>query len=183
MSAAALEALRKDLPHGTTAGQNRWTYRDPAVVEDKDSVLSQEDLPLGIKKQAPSVRDIAVQVNQPKHAPVNVPPGQSSGTSSVKTTAMQTDLPQRLPVTPRTDDPQQTKDESHKDYLQAPKEALDAPNNQQSTAKDKVYVMVQPIPAPGTAGTPYFAGQNVSQFIKQYERLCTQYRVTSMEKR
>jgi len=48
--------------------------------------------------------------------------------------AMQIDLPQRLPVTPRTDDPQQTKDESRKDYLQASKEALDAPNNQQLTA-------------------------------------------------
>jgi len=62
------------------------------VVKDEDSVLSQKDLPLGIKKQAPSVRDIAVQVDQPKHAPVNVPPGQSSGTSSVRTMAMQTDL-------------------------------------------------------------------------------------------
>jgi len=92
MSAAALEALRKDLPHRTTAGQNRWTYRDPAVVEDKNSILSQEDLPLGIKKQAPSIRDIAVQVDQPKHAPVNVPPGQLSGTSSIKITAIQTDL-------------------------------------------------------------------------------------------
>jgi len=117
MSVAALKALRKNLPYRTTAGQNRWTYRDPAVVEDKDSVLSQEDLPLGIKKQAPSVRDIAVQVDQPKHAPVNVPPRQLSRTSSVKTTAIQTDLPQRLPVTPRTDDPQQTKDKSRKDYL------------------------------------------------------------------
>jgi len=153
------------------------------VVEDKDSVLSQEDLPLGIKKQAPSVRDIAVQVDQPKHAPVNVPPGQSSRTSSVKTMAMQTDLPQRLPVTPRTNNPQQTKDKSRKDYLQAPKEALDAPNNQQSTAQDKVYVMVQPMPAPGTTGTPYFTGQNVSQFIKRYKRLCTRHRVTSTEKR
>jgi len=60
MLVAALEALYKDLPHGTTVGQNRWTYQDLVVVEDKDSVLSQEDLPLGIKKQAPSVRDIAV---------------------------------------------------------------------------------------------------------------------------
>jgi len=62
------------------------------VVEDKDSMLSQKDLPLGIKKQAPSVRDIAVQVDQPKHVPVNVPPGQLSGISSIKTMAMQTDL-------------------------------------------------------------------------------------------
>jgi len=95
MSAAALEALRKDLPHGTTAGQNRRTYRDPAVVEDGDSVLSQGDPLSVVKKQVLSVRDIAVQVDQPKHVPVKVPPGQLSGTPSVKTTAMQVDLPQR----------------------------------------------------------------------------------------
>ena len=40
MLAAAIEALYKDLLYGTTVGQNRWMYRDPAVVEDKDSVLS-----------------------------------------------------------------------------------------------------------------------------------------------
>ena len=131
----------------------------------------------------PSVRDIAVQVDQPKHAPVKVPSGQPSGTSSVKTTAMQADLPQRLPVTSRTDNPQQTKEMSRKDHLKAPEEALDAPRNQQSTAQDKIYVMAQPMPAPGTAGTPYFIGQNVSQFIEQYERLCTRYYVTSIEKR
>ena len=68
-----------------------------------------------------------------------------------------------------TDDPQQTKDMSRKDHLQAPKEALDAPRNQQSTAQDRIYVMVQPMPAPGTVGTPYFIGQDVSQFIEQYE--------------
>jgi hypothetical protein len=94
---------------------------------------------------------------------------------------MQADLPQRFPVVPRTDGPQQTKDESRKDHLQAPKEALDA-RNQQSTARDRIYVVVQPMPAPGTAGTPYFVGQNVSQFIEQYERLCTRYHVTSIEK-
>jgi len=104
MSAAALEALRKDLPHGTTAGQNRWTYRDPAVVEDEDSVLSQEDLPSVAKKQVPSVMDMAVQVDLPQRVPVKFPPGQLSGISSVKTTAVQADLPQRSPVTPRTND-------------------------------------------------------------------------------
>ena len=55
MSAGALEAFREEvegtLPRGTTAGQNRRTYRDPAVVEDGDSVLSQEDRPPGVKKQ------------------------------------------------------------------------------------------------------------------------------------
>ena len=95
---------------------------------------------------------------------------------------MQADLPQRSPVTPRTDDPQQTKDESRKDHLQAPKEALGAPRSQQSTAQDKIYVMVQPMPAPGTVGTPYFVGQNVSQFIEQYERLCARHHTTSIEK-
>jgi hypothetical protein len=63
ISAAALEAFRKEtdigrsirlsstLPRGATAGQSRRTYRDPAVVEDGDSILSQEDRPLGVKKQ------------------------------------------------------------------------------------------------------------------------------------
>jgi hypothetical protein len=108
---------------------------------------------------------MAVQVDQPKHAPIKVPLGQPSGTPSVKTTAIQADLPQRSPMTPRTDGPQQAKDMSRKDHLQAPKEALDA-RDQQSTARDRIYVMVQPMPAPGTIGTPYFIGQDVLQFIK-----------------
>ena len=144
-------------------------------------MLSQGDPPSGVKKQVPSVRDIAVQVDQPQHAPVKVPPGQPSGTPSVETAAIQTDLPQHSPVIPRTDDPQQTKDESRKDHLQAPKEALDA-RNQQSTAQDRIYVVVQPMPAPGTVETPYFMGQDVSQFIEQYERLCARHHMTSMEK-
>ena len=52
MSAAAQEAFHEEvdvsrskrlsstLPRGTTVGQNRQTYRDPAVVEDGDSVPS-----------------------------------------------------------------------------------------------------------------------------------------------
>ena len=103
------------------------------TVDDEDAVPSQEDRPPDVKKQAPSVRDMAVQADQLKHVPVKVPPGQPSGTSSVKTVAMQADLPQHSPVTSRTDDPQQMKDMSRKDHLQAPKEALDA-CNQQSTA-------------------------------------------------
>jgi hypothetical protein len=63
MLAAALEALRKELPRGTIAGQDERTYRDPAVVDDEGSVFSQEDPPLGVKKQVPSVRDMAVQVD------------------------------------------------------------------------------------------------------------------------
>ena len=41
---------------------------------------------------------------------------------------MQADIPQRLPVTLRTDNPQQTKDMNRKDHLQAPEKALDARN-------------------------------------------------------
>ena len=194
MSAAAIEAFHKEvdisgslrlsstLPRRTTAGQSRRTYRDPAAVGDKDSVLSQGDPPSGVKKQVPSVRDMAVQVDPPQHAPTKVPPGRPSGTPSVKTTAMQADLPQRSPVTSRTDDLQQTKDESRKDHLQAPKEALGTPRSQQSTAQDKIYIMVQPIPALGTIRTPYFVKQNILQFIKQYERLYTQYHIISKEK-
>jgi hypothetical protein len=168
VSAAAVEAfhdevyvsrskrLSSTLPRGTTAGQSRRTYRDPVV--DEDTVLSQGDPPSGAKKQVPSVRDIAVQADQSKHIPTKVPPGQSSRTP-LPQAAVQADLPQRSPVTPRTDDPPQTKDKSRKDHLQAPKEAPDAPSrNQQSTTRDKIYVMVQPMPAPGTVGTPYFTG-------------------------
>ena len=78
------------------------------AVGNKDSVLSQGEPPSGVKKQVPSIRDIAVQVDQPKHAPIEVPPGQLSGVPSVKTTAIQTDLPQHLP---RTSNPQQIKDD------------------------------------------------------------------------
>ena len=151
------------------------------VVDNEDSVLSQGDPPSGVKKQVPSVRDIAVQVDQPQHVPIKVPLKQPSGTPSIKTAAMQADLPRRSPVTPRTDNPQQTKGVNRKDHLQAPKEALDA-RNQQLTAQDKIYVMVQPMPAPGAAGTPYFTGQNVSQFIEQYERLCVRHHATSKKK-
>jgi len=48
---------------------------------------------------------------------------------------MQADLLQRLPVIPKTNGPQQIKDESCKDYLQAPKETLNTLfYNQKSTA-------------------------------------------------
>ena len=84
MLAAALEAfyeevdvgrLSSTLPYGTTVGQNRRTYQDPAVIDDEGSVFSQEDPPSGIKKQVPSVRDIAIQVDHPKHVPTKVPSG------------------------------------------------------------------------------------------------------------
>ena len=125
------------------------------MADDKDSVLFQKDCPSGVKEQVPSVRDIATLA----------------------------DLPQHLPVTPRTDNPQQTKDRGRKDHLQAPKEALNtSPYNQQLTAQDRIYIMVQPMPAPGTVKTPYFTGQNVSQFIKRYKLLCARHRVTGIEK-
>ena len=127
-------------------------HQDSVAVDDEDSMFSQGDPPSGIKKQVPPVTATTRQADQPQHAPVEAPPGQPSGTSSVRTTAMQADLPQRLP---RTDNPQQMKDKSCKGHLQA----LDTPYNQQSTTQDKIYVMVQPIPTLGTAGTPYFAGQ------------------------
>ena len=92
MSAAAQEAFHEEvdvsrskrlsstLPRGTTVGQNRQTYRDPAVVEDGDSVLSQGDPPSGVKKQVLSVTDMAIQVDQPQHVPIKVSPGQPSRT-------------------------------------------------------------------------------------------------------
>ena len=43
--------LSRTLLHGATAGQSRRTYQNPAVVEDGDFVLSQEDRPPDIKKQ------------------------------------------------------------------------------------------------------------------------------------
>jgi hypothetical protein len=56
---------------------------------------------------------------------------------------------------------------SRKDHLQALEEVLDAlPYDQQLMAQDKIYVIVQPMPAPGTIRTPYFIGQDVSQFIE-----------------
>jgi len=194
MSAAAQEAfceevdvskskrLSSTLPRGMTAGQSRRTHRDPAV-DDEDFVLSQGDPPSGIKKQVPSVRDIAVQVDQPKHASIKVPLRQPSEMPSAKTAAMQADLLQRSPMTPRTDDPQQTKNESRNDHLQAPKEALDAPSyDQQSTAQDKIYIMVQPMPAPQSLGTPHFTGQNISQFVEQYKRLYARHYIVGEER-
>jgi len=88
--------LSSTLPRGATAGQNGRTYRDPAVVEDGDSVLSQEDRPPGVKKQPEGT---GAYTSFAEYKPT---PGQPSRTPSVKTTAMQADLPQRLP---RTDNP------------------------------------------------------------------------------
>jgi len=48
----------------------------------------------------------------------------------------------------------------------------DQPQHLPSTAQDKIYIMVQPMPEPQSPGTPYFTKMNVLQFIEQYERLC-----------
>jgi hypothetical protein len=104
ISAAASEAFREEadigrsvrlsstLPRGATAGQNRRTYQDPAVVEDSDSVLSQEDRPPGVKKQPEGTE---AYTSFAEYKPTQ---GQLSGTSSVETTAMQANQPQQLPV-------------------------------------------------------------------------------------
>ena len=106
------------------------------MVEDEDSVLSQEDRPPGVKKQPEGTKAYT------SFAEYKPTPGQPSRTPSSQA-AMQADLPQHLPVTPRTDDPQQTKDRNRKDHVQAPKEALDAsPYDWQSTARDKIYIVV-----------------------------------------
>ena len=116
--------LSSTLPRRVTVGQNRRTYRDLVVVEDGNSVLSQEDRPLGVKKQPEGTK---AYTSFAKYKPT---PGQPSRTPLCQT-AMQADLPQRSLVIPRTNDPQQTKDISRKDHLQAPKEALDAPSYKQ----------------------------------------------------
>ena len=40
------------------------------MTEDEDSVLSQKDPPSGVKKQVSSVRDIAIQADEPQQLPV-----------------------------------------------------------------------------------------------------------------
>ena len=98
-------------------------------------MLSQRDPPLGVKKQVPSIRDMAVQVDQPQQSPIKVPLGQLFRTPSIKAMSMQVDLLQCLPVTPKTNSPQQMKDKNYKDYLQVPEEALDtSPYDQQLMA-------------------------------------------------
>ena len=111
MSAAAVEAFREEadisgslrlgstLPRGTTAGRNGRKYQGlvAVVVEDEDAVPPKEDRPPGVKNQVPSVTATAIQVDQPKHAPVKVPLGQPSGTP-LPQAAIQADRPQRLPV-------------------------------------------------------------------------------------
>jgi len=92
-------------------------------------------------------------------------------------------IPTPTPATSGADDPQQKEDKGHEVHLPVPGEAVGPPPpTGPPMERDKVYVMAQPMPAPGTPGTPYFTGQNVSQFIEQYERLCVRHHVTDNEK-
>jgi hypothetical protein len=42
-------------------------------------------------------------------------------------------------------------------------------------------MMLMPLPQPGTSGTPYFTGKNVSEFLKAWENLCEDYGVSSAD--
>jgi len=57
------------------------------AIDNEDTVLSQEDRPLGVKKQPEGTE---AYTSFAKYKPT---PGRPSGTSSVKTMAMQEDLP------------------------------------------------------------------------------------------
>jgi len=71
------------------------------------------------------------------------------------------------PITLGTNNPQYIEDKGHEVYLPGYRETISSlPSNRPLIARDKVYIMAQPIPALGTPRTPYFMGQNVSQFIK-----------------
>ena len=35
-----------------------------------------------------------------------------------------------------------------------------------------------PVPLPGTPGTPYFEGKNITEFLERYEDICNNYQVT-----
>ena len=76
-------------------------------------------------------------------------------------------IPAPTPATLGTNNPQHTEDKGHKVHPPAYKEATSSlPFNRPLMARDKVYIMAQPIPALGTPRIPYFTGQNISQFIK-----------------
>ena len=38
------------------------------------------------------------------------------------------------------------------------------------------------MPYPGTPGTPFFEGSNVTDFLDRYEQMCTDFRVEAKEK-
>ena len=42
------------------------------------------------------------------------------------------------------------------------------------------YIIIMPYP--GTPGTPFFEGSNVTDFLDRYEQMCTDFRVEAKEK-
>jgi len=76
-------------------------------------------------------------------------------------------IPALTPIILGTDNLQHTEDKGYKVHLPGYRETTSSlPSNRPLIARDKVYIIAQPIPAPGTPRTPYFIGQNISQFIK-----------------
>jgi len=71
------------------------------------------------------------------------------------------------PITLGTDNPQYTEDKGHEVHLPSYRETTSSlPSNRLLMARDKVYIIAQPIPTLGTPRTPHFTGQNAPQFIK-----------------
>jgi hypothetical protein len=66
-------------------------------------------------------------------------------------------IPALTPATSGTDNPQHIEDKVYKVRLPIYREDTSSlPSNRLLIARDKVYIMAQPIPAPGTPRTPYF---------------------------
>jgi hypothetical protein len=63
------------------------------------------------------------------------------------------------PITLGTNNPQYIEDKGHKVHPPIYEETTSLlPSNRPLIARDKVYVIAQPIPALGTPRTPYFTG-------------------------
>ena len=63
------------------------------------------------------------------------------------------------PATLGTDNPQYIEDKDHKVHPPVYRETISLlPSNRLLIARDKVYIMAQPIPALGTPRIPYFIG-------------------------
>ena len=68
-------------------------------------------------------------------------------------------IPAPTPATLGTNNPQHTEDKGHEVHPPVYRETISSlPSNRPLMARDKVYIMAQPIPTPGTPGTPYFTG-------------------------
>jgi hypothetical protein len=71
------------------------------------------------------------------------------------------------PATLETNNPQYIEDKGYKAHPPIYRETISLlPSSKLLIEQDKVYIIAQPIPALGTPRTPYFIGQNVSQFVK-----------------